>query len=97
MLMNRFVLAVLLTATLLLGSVQTASACPSCKNGVASDSKLPMAFQMSILFMLGVPATLMTGLGIGLYRMNKVQEEALREFESGDVWDGPAEEPREDA
>ena len=63
-------------------------ACPSCKTANATDSRLPMAYQFSILFMLTVPALMVTGLGVGLYRMNKVQEDALAAFESGDVWTG---------
>lgn len=64
----------------------TAEACPSCKNANATDSRLPLAYQASILFMLGVPAIMCSALGFGLYRLNKAQEEAMQAFESGDVW-----------
>ncbi len=64
----------------------TAEACPSCKNANATDSRLPLAYQASILFMLGVPAVMCSVLGIGLYRLNKAQEAAMQAFESGDVW-----------
>lgn len=64
----------------------TADACPSCKAANATDSRLPLAYQASILFMLGVPATLVTSLGVMLYRLNKAQEIATLAFENGDVW-----------
>src|SRR5690348_3324349 len=65
-----------------------AQACPSCKTANATDNRLPLAYQASILFMLTVPALMVTGFGVGLYKLNKVQEQALAEFENGDVWTG---------
>lgn len=76
-------LAVLLICSL---SAGTADACPSCKNANATDSRLPLAYQASILFMLAVPATLVSALGVMLYRLNKAQELATEAFENGDVW-----------
>lgn len=68
-----------------------AEACPSCKLANATDNRLPRAYQFSILFMLTVPALLVTSFGVGLYRLNKTQEAALAEFESGDIWTGDPE------
>ncbi len=64
----------------------TAEACPSCKNANATDSRLPLAYQASILFMLSVPAVMCSVLGFGLYRLNKAQVAAMQAFENGDVW-----------
>ncbi len=68
-----------------------AQACPSCREANATDARLPFAYQSSILFMLAVPGTLASVLGFGLYRLNQQQEAALEAFESGQVWEGPAE------
>lgn len=64
----------------------TADACPSCKAANATDNRLPLAYQASILFMLGVPALMGSVLGVGLYRLNKAQVAAMEAFENGDVW-----------
>lgn len=69
-------------------SAGTADACPSCKNANATDSRLPLAYQASILFMLAVPTTLVSVLGVMLYRLNKAQVLATEAFENGDVWQG---------
>jgi len=88
---SKYLLLGLLSACVWLG-VETpqAQACPSCKDANASDNRLPLAYQASILFMLAVPAGLATTLGILLYRLNKQQEAAAAAFESGDVWLGDA-------
>lgn len=46
-----------------------ASACPNCKFANETESKRPRAYMYSILFMIGMPATIFTGFGIGFYRM----------------------------
>ncbi|MFG0331780.1 MAG: hypothetical protein ACF8TS_00335 [Maioricimonas sp. JB049] len=93
--MRRF--AILMT--LLLGGlifavdVPSAQACPMCKvanesgeNGSASaTSSVPRAYMYSILFMLTMPATLMTGFGIGFYRLWKKQQEMMQMQLSGDA------------
>ncbi|MFO1021466.1 MAG: hypothetical protein U0903_12330 [Planctomycetales bacterium] len=78
-----------LAALCLLGLSASAFACPSCRNANDTDSRLPMAYQTSILFMLSIPLTLGTVLSVGLYRLNKAQEAAVEAFESGDVWTTP--------
>lgn len=69
----------------------TAEACPSCKNANATDTRLPMAYQASILFMLGVPTVMVSVFGVMLYRLNKAQVAAMEAFENGDVWQGNTE------
>jgi hypothetical protein len=66
-------------------------ACPSCKAANETDARLPMAYQASILFMLGVPGTIGLLFGAALYRLNRAQVKAMQEFESGEVWYGPPE------
>ena len=90
MMMRRCVSAGLLAAGVFAFSpaVSPVWACPSCKEANATESPLPRAYQASIIFMLTVPALLVTGFGVSLYRLNKIQETATREFESGDVWTG---------
>ncbi len=83
-----------LTMSVLLGSGMfsgTAEACPSCKNANAVDTRLPLAYQASILFMLGVPTVMCSIFGVMLYRLNKAQVRAMEAFETGDVWQGGAE------
>ncbi|MBS0261661.1 MAG: hypothetical protein JSS02_06850 [Planctomycetes bacterium] len=41
----------------------TAEACPMCSQSIAEDDSLPRAFMYSILFMLGMPATVLCGIG----------------------------------
>lgn len=77
------ILAVVAATSLLAG---TANACPSCKAANESNSRLPLAYQASILFMLGVPGTMVSCLGVMLYRLNKEQVLAMQAFENGDVW-----------
>ena len=48
-----------------------AQACPGCKNANETDSLRPRAYMYSILFMLGMPATVFTGFGIAFYRMSR--------------------------
>lgn len=46
-----------------------ASACPNCKLANESTSNRPKAYMYSILFMIGMPATIFTGFGLNFYRM----------------------------
>ena len=48
-----------------------AMACPSCKAANESDSRRPTAYMYSILFMLGMPATIFSCFGIAFYRMSR--------------------------
>lgn len=49
----------------------SALACPNCKLGNETESGRPRAYMYSILFMIGMPATIFTGFGISFYRMVK--------------------------
>jgi hypothetical protein len=58
-------------ATMVALSSDAAWACPMCKAAAEADPKLPTAFMASILFMLGMPFTLLTCFGVGFYRLSK--------------------------
>jgi hypothetical protein len=45
----------------------TAQACPMCNQSIAEDNLLPKAFMYSILFMLGMPATVLGAIGTMIY------------------------------
>ena len=57
------------------------SACPSCKNANETDTRRPTAYMYSILFMLGMPATVFSCFGVAFYRMTRreilVEQELL--------------------
>jgi hypothetical protein len=46
-------------------------ACPGCKNANETESLRPRAYMYSILFMLGMPASVFAGFGIAFYRMSR--------------------------
>ncbi|MEY2726373.1 MAG: hypothetical protein RLZZ458_2240 [Planctomycetota bacterium] len=52
-------------------SATPAVACPGCKTANETESLRPRAYMLSILFMLGMPATVFTGFGVAFYRMSK--------------------------
>lgn len=63
-----------------------ALACPNCKNANETDSLKPKAYMYSILFMIGMPATIFTGFSISFWRMSRraQQEQALAESAAAD-------------
>lgn len=82
--MRRFILAMAIVAGTGLFSpvVSPAVACPMCKEANEADelANRPKAYMYSILFMLAMPATLLTGFGVSFYRLSK-QQQALLEQE----------------
>ena len=68
------------------GAGSAANACPNCKLANESESSRPRAYMYSILFMIGMPATIFTGFGVSFYRMvRKAQAQAAEgEAESAD-------------
>ena len=63
------------------GLSSTAMACPNCKFANETESNRPKAYMYSILFMIGMPATIFTGFGISFYRMiRKSEQETLRQI-----------------
>ena len=56
-----------------------AAACPGCKNANETDSRRPTAYMYSILFMLGMPATVFSCFGIAFYRMSRREMLAQQE------------------
>jgi hypothetical protein len=89
---RRFALAVVILGAvggLPIGETQ-AMACPNCKAGNETDPLKPKAYMYSILFMIGMPATIFTGFSLSFWRMTKkAQQEQLaamaNDEESGDV------------
>jgi hypothetical protein len=45
----------------------SAQACPMCSQSIAEEDLLPHAYMYSILFMLGMPATVFAGFGTMIY------------------------------
>lgn len=50
---------------------QAVQACPGCKTANETESLRPRAYMLSILFMLGMPATVFAGFGVAFYRMSR--------------------------
>ena len=71
------VLAVVLTLSA--PAASTALACPMCKAATEEDDSKPRAYMYSILFMLTVPATLVSGVTFSLVKMSRNEAEALRD------------------
>ena len=85
---RRFLLAIaVLTAVggLPIGETQ-ASACPNCKAANETDDLKPKAYMYSILFMIGMPATIFTGFSLSFWRMTrKAEQQALAEAAAADA------------
>ena len=69
-----------------LGPVSAAWACPFCGEANAVDDNRSSAFELSILFMLGMPILLAGAFGFGFYRLSR-KAAALQPTEN------PMEEP----
>ena len=69
-------------------ATSAALACPMCKAANEEDDSKPRAYMYSILFMLTVPATLVSGVTFGLFAMSRKEAEALREAGLQDVTSG---------
>ena len=57
-----------------------AVACPNCKAANETDSLKPKAYMYSILFMIGMPATIFTGFSLSFWRLARkarLEEELL--------------------
>ncbi|MEZ6129712.1 MAG: hypothetical protein R3C59_13600 [Planctomycetaceae bacterium] len=57
-------------------SASPAQACPNCKLANETSKDLPRAYMYSILFMIGMPATIFTGFGISFYRLTRTAQRA---------------------
>ncbi len=67
------------------GGDRQVQACPGCKTANETDNLRPQAYMYSILFMLGMPATVFTGFGIAFYRMSRkatLEQQLAEEAES---------------
>ncbi len=78
---------VVVLAVVLMTSAPSAEACPMCQaanedgqvdgfEGSQAMTTVPRAYMYSILFMLAVPAGLLTTFGIGLYRLSKREHDS---------------------
>lgn len=57
-----------------------ASACPMCKSALETDSRLPQAYQTSILFMLSVPTAIFSAITWGLVIIARRESQQLEEM-----------------
>jgi hypothetical protein len=63
-----------------------ATACPNCKAANESDPLKPKAYMYSILFMIGMPATIFTGFSVSFWRMTR-QAQLEQELSAADEAD----------
>lgn len=76
------ILSLACLAALFVGPLaSSAVACPMCKASVEEEDRRPQAYMYSIIFMLSVPATIMSGLGVGLYKINRADNAVAKELE----------------
>ncbi len=54
-------------------------ACPMCKEANEADDPRPRAYMYSILFMMSMPALLLAGFGVGLYRISRSPQPLVEE------------------
>lgn len=92
---RRFVVALALImalGALPVGESQ-ASACPNCKAANETDDLKPKAYMYSILFMIGMPATIFTGFSVSFWRMTRRAqlEQQLAEQEASSESDSAGE------
>ena len=59
-----------------IGNSRAAYACPNCKFANETEKDRPRAYMYSILFMIGMPATIFTGFGLSFYRMVRKAQQA---------------------
>lgn len=81
-LIRRFLLAIAVLTAIggLPAGESQATACPNCKAANETDDLKPKAYMYSILFMIGMPATIFTGFSVSFWRMSrKAQQQALAE------------------
>ena len=55
-----------------------------CSQSIAEEDLLPHAYMYSILFMLGMPATVFTGFGLVLFQKFRAYNAAQMALQSGD-------------
>ena len=77
-------LSLLLIAIALVAvAAPAAQACPMCNQSIANENSLPRAYMYSILFMLGMPATVFSGFGIFLCHKFRTHNAAQAAFAHG--------------
>ena len=76
----------ILAMLVVMSVTSSAIACPNCKLANETNKDLPKAYMYSILFMIGMPATIFTGFGISFYRMvRKAQAAELAAQQSAEA------------
>ena len=70
-------LTTLTVATMVLGHASLASACPLCKYALESNDSEPLAYMVSILFMMGTITTLFLSVAGMLWWMTKQEKKNL--------------------
>lgn len=65
--MRCFIVRLLPIVALVALMAGVAHACPMCNQSIAEENYLPRAYMYSILFMLGMPATVFGGFGLSLF------------------------------
>lgn len=81
----------LILAVVVALTTDTVMACPMCKAALEEDTRLPHAYQTSILFMLSVPGMIFTTLGVGLVLLGRREAKALEGSELSDAGPSSAE------
>tara|TARA_R110002072_G_scaffold303142_1_gene495837 strand:- start:117283 stop:117588 length:306 start_codon:yes stop_codon:yes gene_type:complete len=78
---SRFLLIPFLAMVLTVSSPATTAvvACPMCKAANEEDDAKPRAYMYSILFMLTVPATIVSGVTFSLFKMSRSEADALQD------------------
>jgi len=59
-------------------------ACPMCNQSIANENAIPQAYMYSILFMLGMPATVFTGFGLFIAHKFQTHNAAHAALTAGD-------------
>jgi hypothetical protein len=97
----RRTLSLCAAAVLWLTFAAPAWACPMCKFASESTARQPRAYMYSVLFMMGMPAVLSTGFGLGFYRLSRkaarMQQESLAAWEDSFASDCLGDEPADEA
>lgn len=75
----------LIAFALLAIAAPAAEACPMCNQSIANENSLPRAYMYSILFMLGMPATVFSGFGIFLCHKFRTHNAAQVAFAHGNA------------
>lgn len=77
--MRRWLAALILTFTLCGALATPAHACPMCSEANKEEENRPKAYELSIYFMISMPALICTGFGVAIYRVHKKHQMTLEQ------------------